>query len=75
MSEESERDNAGEAGGRSESRRIVETAARMPHQAHRRAIMNGAGHTWPILKSIRIEGRSRRVDAVTRALCHGGGFA
>ena len=55
--------------------RIVETAARMPHQAHRRAIMNGAGYTWPIRQSLRIEGRSSRVDAVTRALCHGGSFA
>ena len=54
---------------------IVETAARIPHEAHRRAIMNGAGYTWPIRQSLRIEGRSSRVDAVTRALCHGGSFA
>src|ERR1700681_3271884 len=39
------------------------------------AIMNRAGYTWAILQSLRIEGRSSRVDAVTRALCHGGSFA
>jgi hypothetical protein len=50
--------------------RITETAARMFRETHRRlgASMNDAGLTWPILRSLRIDGRSNRRGDDSRAV-------